>query len=413
VARTRASLEFLALLLMPADAAKRGVLIEATKDWELEAADVPREADVVVWGGWPPRGRHSVLTSILSALKRELALRTLRSRLPDGFVQTRVHRLSPVNLRPRTGRGRAKAAIFSGALVEIQRPPGVCTVLDAVADAAGIRVDARPLHPGSGVSAWLRGRGPGGEVLLRFGATGSQADPHGAARCLERLEAAGIRRVPRVVSGGRRDGVSWSAESILPGATPRRLTPELAVAAGAFLASLPVSEGPPAAWRDDLLAIREAFPSRSREIDALAAGLEVRLASLPSVLRHGDLWAGNLLVERGSFTGVIDWDAWHPEGVPGADLMYLGVMDRALSAGPSCGRIWSDRPWRLPIVRHASPAYWSRLGLSPGEDLLQAVALAGWAAQVASALRRAPELASTRRWVLRNVEPVLAPSSRR
>jgi aminoglycoside phosphotransferase (APT) family kinase protein len=129
---------------------------------------------------------------------------------------------------------------------------------------------------------------------------------------------------------------------------------------------------------------------------------------VPAVVRHGDLWTGNLLAEGESLTGVIDWDAWHSDGVPGGDLMYLGVMDRARRTGRSSGQVWSDRPWRLPILRQAFIEYWSRLSLAPGEDRLEAAAVAGWAAQIASTLSRTPDLASTPRWFLRNVEPMLA-----
>jgi hypothetical protein len=62
----------------------------------------------------------------------------------------------------------------------------------------------------------------------------------------------------------------------------------------------------------------------------------------------------------------------------------------------------------LPILRRTFLGYWSRLSHAPGEDVLEAAAVAGWAAQIASALRRTPDLASTPRWFLRNVEPMLA-----
>lgn len=408
MARTQASLVFLASLVMPADVERRGVLIDA-KGWRVDLAGVPPDADVIAWGAWPAPGERSLASSLRSALTREVALRTVRLRLPDGFVQTGVHRLPPLVLRPGTIRGRVHAFLSGGALIEVQRSPGVGRVIDELLEAAGARAQTGSIRPGAGASAWVRASGRNcAAMLVRFGASGDGSDPHVAADGLERLEAAGIGLVPRLLSRGVRDRVSWSAESVLAGATPSRLTPALAQATGRFLATLPASDRTPSAHRRDLVAIGGAFPSRSHEIDALTRRVDQRLHSLPAVVRHGDLWSGNLLVEGGSLTGVIDWDAWHSEGVPGCDLMYLGVMDRARRTGRSSGRVWSDRPWRLPILRQAFTGYWSRLSLAPGEDVLEAAAVAGWAAQVASTLHRTPDLASTPRWFLRNVEPMLA-----
>ncbi len=411
--RTQASLEFLASLLMPADAGKRGVLIQATETWQLDEERLPGDADIVVWGAWTARAERGItMRDISTVLKRELALRTIRHRLRSGLVKTHVHRLPRLDLRQRQKPGRVSAAIFGGALVEFQRATGTTRILDELTMAAGGSAEVAHIWPGAGVSAWARARRTDDvDMLLRMGAIGGRNDPQGAAECLDRLEAAGVGRVPRLISRGRRDLVSWTAESIVAGKTPMRLTPSLAADAGRFLATLPMSRGHATAPSDDLLALRKIFPSRGREIEALVARIDPLTRTLPGVLRHGDLWIGNLLAERGSLTGVIDWDAWHPEGVPGADLMYLAVKDRAWKTGRSSGEIWSEDPWRLPAFRAASLAYWPLLSLAaPEEELLQAIAIAGWAAQVAATLRRVPSVVSTPRWVNRNIESFLAVS---
>jgi hypothetical protein len=124
-------------------------------------------------------------------------------------------------------------------------------------------------------------------------------------------------------------------------------------------------------------------------------------------MRHGDLWAGNLLVERGVLRGVVDWDAWHPAAVPGTDLLHLLAMQEAVRRGRSLGELWRERPWEWAAFRQLTGGYWRALGLAPNRDVREAVAWAWWANQVACSLARLPELAMDEQWLRRNVEVVL------
>src|SRR5438093_11880125 len=108
---------------------------------------------------------------------------------------------------------------------------------------------------------------------------------------------------------------------------------------------LPIVDGPPSAFLADLEAIGARLPVARGSLGRLRAAVGPVVASLPSVLRHGDLWAGNLLVERGALRGLVDWDAWHPAAVPGTDLLHLLAMEEVVLSGRSLGEVWLRRPW--------------------------------------------------------------------
>lgn len=58
---------------------------------------------------------------------------------------------------------------------------------------------------------------------------------------------------------------------------------------------------------------------------ARAAVETVRAGVRRSVLRHGDLSPQNWLLDRGRFTGVVDWETAVPAGVPGFDALHAAV----------------------------------------------------------------------------------------
>lgn len=405
--RDQASLRFLASLLEPAAPDERAVLVPADADWTFRPGAFPRTADAVTWGRRTAgRADGANEPSLRRALRREFALRTLGRRLPEGFRVAGLHRLPPPSARLGSSRARVRAALLGGALVSMRRSAGPA-VLDEIALEARVRVPPGRIVPGAGVGAWVRtSRHDGSAVLLRLGPSGAESDPRRTAEGLEALERAGVSLVPRALGHGLVRRVAWSAETVLEGSAPRGLRAPLVVAVATFLARLPRAEGPPA-LRDDLAEMRAAFPRLGEALDEVGGRAEAALAELPGVLRHGDLWAGNLLVHEGSLSGVVDWDAWHPGGTPGADLLHLVVADAAERTGRPRGEVWRDRPWREPMFETVAPTYWSALGLAPGERVLEGVAIAGWAAQVAANLRHAPDLVSRHRWVERNVAPML------
>jgi len=139
----------------------------------------------------------------------------------------------------------------------------------------------------------------------------------------------------------------------------------------------------------------------------LAAETSARVRSLPAILRHGDLWAGNLLVDRGRLSGLVDWDAAHPAALPGADLLQLLATDFRRRAGRALGPEFLNRPWRSPAFSQATAGYWPVLGIRPDDALLELVGIAWWATEVHGTLARLPHRANDERWVVTNVDRVL------
>jgi hypothetical protein len=263
------------------------------------------------------------------------------------------------------------------------------------------------LRLGAGVAASLRAsRADGRRTFVRLGPAEGRDDPSRIARCLDVLLASGVDHVPRILARGRVGGVSWTVESLLPGRRPRALTSELVMSVARSLARLPQQEAPPDAHRDDLEIIAGAFPDRRPVLDAIGRRIDDVVGSMPGVLRHGDLWAGNLLTQHGSLCGIVDWDTWHASGVPAADLLHMVVTDVSMKTGRPRGTIWAARPWTAPMFRTALLDIWPSSVPGPDERSLEAIASAGWAAQVAANLTHSPELSERQRWISGNLDPI-------
>ena len=101
-------------------------------------------------------------------------------------------------------------------------------------------------------------------------------------------------------------------------------------------------------------------------VSELREEIERAAAELPAVMAHGDLWTQNLLAGRGRLTGVLDWDAWQADSLPGTDLLHLVGMDRAARRRAGLGAAYLDRPWRSEAFGSASAGYWEALGERPG-----------------------------------------------
>jgi aminoglycoside phosphotransferase (APT) family kinase protein len=132
------------------------------------------------------------------------------------------------------------------------------------------------------------------------------------------------------------------------------------------------------------------------------------LAELPAVLRHGDLWSGNLLVADGILSGIIDWDAAHPAGFPGADLVQLVAVELRTRRRQSLGSAYVSRPWDSTEFRVAAADYWPAIGIEPSPRLIELAGLAWWAAEVNGTVSRLPHRATDERWLASNLDPVLA-----
>jgi len=304
---------------------------------------------------------------------------------------------------------------LGGAIVDLAVSGASPRVLDAVVAAAmdslGSRnhpaSSSRRFHPGSGGSGLVRIQAERGPAVLRVARIDSAAALDRNGDALAALATGGLPVVPALLGRGATAGASWTVETEFPGRRAGRLAPGPEAAAVDFCRRLPPSEEPPRALAEDLRTTGGRFRETAGSLVESAARAEAALSTMPSVVRHGDLWVGNLLARGERLTGVVDWDAWHPRGVPGADLLHLIGMDEAARSGRSLGQVWIDRPWAGQRYRSATTRYWNELGGLPSTDVLDAVGLAWWASHVANAAARLPELATDERWIRRNVEPVI------
>jgi hypothetical protein len=280
-------------------------------------------------------------------------------------------------------------------------------VIDAVAEAAdGAQV--KQLMPGSGGSAVVRlRRVADGEVVLRAARSGDPVDPDRAATALETLEPLGLREVPRLVKRGEVAGASWSTESVLPGRRPIRISAALTQPIAQLIAGFPRSEQPATAHEQDVRSVADRFPHRAKLMSQVTEEMSDVARAVPSILRHGDLWAGNLLARRGRLTGIVDWDAWHPSALPGVDLLHLVATAEGLRTKRGLGHTWLRQPWESEDYRSVTSDYWKISRIVPNARFLRAVGMAWWAGHVAASIRRLPRLAEDERWVASNVEEVL------
>ncbi|MGH2572454.1 MAG: hypothetical protein ACRDGU_03060 [Actinomycetota bacterium] len=397
----------LASLFLPADEARHAVILDAGERWRLDEA-AAAGADTVVWGREALRSGTPSAVAIRWALARERGIVRVRRRPPAPLEVTGVHRLPPPRLAPGVLRNRLREALLGGALVELGGPRRGPRLIDWAAEAAGATGGVNAFRPGSGGSGLARIRGPeGSPLVLRLARSGGPGDPHRAAQALERLSSMESALVPRPAGKGRVNGVSWTAETALPGRPPSRITQDLAAQVAAFCAGLPRAEGQATAHSADLLQVARRFPHWTTVLSEAVTACDQAALSVPALMRHGDLWAGNLLAERGGMTAVIDWDAWHPAALPGTDLLHLVAMEEGRKTSRGMGRVWLARPWESESYSAAGAGYWNAIGVRPDPKLLEAVGIAWWAGQVAATLARLPFLAGDERWVEANVETVL------
>jgi len=351
-----------------------------------------------VWGKPPLPSGSSLRPAATAALRREAALASARRR------GERVYRVAPPNLRPGRFRNAARAALLGGAIVTPRDKLRLIDIAGSKAGAVGLH-SLRPSAAG-GVLAVVA-LVSGGDSLMRVGVRGEAGDPHRAARALESL-AGSSPNIPRLLGYGEADRASWTLESLCTGSRPRRLTRRLAQDLREFCARLPRPGGAPSAPTDDLLSLAELLPDRAGALSALADDLAGRLEHLEAIGRHGDLWLGNTLARRGRLTGVIDWDAWHPSGVPAADLLHLYATDLRIRSRRELGEVWLERPWRDDdFVTFIAP-YGAATGARLGESELDVGAVAWWASEMAGTLSRVPHRALDEAWVAINIDAVCA-----
>src|SRR5207245_1134514 len=220
-------------------------------------------------------------------------------------------------------------------LVQWMRTDPGMRVLDQAAEAAGGIVPVGAFRAGSGGSILTRLRmRDGSEAMLRVGATDGAADPSRGGEALRWLASAGVPAVPRALGCGRSGGAHWTLESRLPGERAGRPNDAMLQDVARFCARLPAGSGPPAAATEDIGRIAAAFPRHASLLATASSFLRPVLRALPPVARHGDLWSGNILIDRGTFTWIVDWD--HSRPPPLAAARAASMMCSPRWSGPSC-----------------------------------------------------------------------------
>jgi hypothetical protein len=394
--------ESLARLLLP-EPDSEAVIVEADERWQLNRRALSG-APAVIWGRQPTPCAAGLAPLARHAARREHALQSLTHRSPRPLRIMCVHRWRPTVFQ-RSALSAWRSAAAAGALVELSSGTAHERLVDVAAAAAGGQTPVRKLSVGAGGSLLARiATKDGGRLILRVG------DAHSANRgsvALEHLARLGLPNVPLPAGRGRVGHATWSAERALPGRRPGRAGRRLLAHAIDLCLRLPRRAASATALADDFQAIGARLPALKAPLAQRYTQLRSTISALPAVMRHGDLWAGNLLVDRGILSGVVDWDAWHPAAVPGTDLLHLVAMEEVIARGRSLGEVWLERPWNRAGFRDVTARYWRELEITLDQEVLHAVGWGWWANQVAWSLARRPELANDEQWLDRNVDVVM------
>ena len=302
--------------------------------------------------------------------------------------------------------------LLGGAVVELARAQGAESILDAVIrTSATSPADGESFAPGSDRAATLRVSDPSGRpAILRFGPTADSSVPATSAAVLMHLEKAGVKSVPRVLSDGRVGDAAYVVETVVPGRRPARMGDDLISRLAEFLAGLPKRDVAPASVREDVEAIAVAIPKSAPALLDLQDRLRPHIETLPSILSHRDLWAGNILVDGAELGGVIDWDGAHLYGVPGTDLLHLFVSQKRERERLDIGTVWLEMPWRSEAFDRLAAPYWSALGIHPRSIVLDAIGIAWWVGWLRQAIGRHERLLVDEPWLAANMSPVLKES---
>lgn len=380
--------------------------VDTASTFERLLSPLDGDADARVWRIRPEDFRATpagVVRALVHAGRREAAVVGMRLHPPRSHPYPRVHRWPAPEGRAGAV-GRAVRAATGGIVVQLSARPSTHCLLDTVLADAGVRgtdVRLRPTRGGGVVAAVDTDDGP---AMLRIGTTGASADPLGAFHALELLRDRGMDLVPAPLRSGEQPGTRWTLERRVPGRPARRLDRTQVELLASTWATMPPAPGPARAVVGDLVRIALLVPEHSRPLRHVMA--QVGPPSLPGVLRHGDLWSGNVLVAGGRVTGVVDWGAWHGSGTPGADLLHLYAMLHR-RAGESLGALWCREPWTWSGFRRLVMPVLEARDVPATPAVLEHIGISWWAAAVAGTLDRLPHRAFDGDWVRDNVTAVL------
>ena len=297
------------------------------------------------------------------------------------------------------------------AVVVCTRGGREATALEAAVGAAsaelGREIATRAFTLGS--SGVLIGTAP--ELVLRvsLGPAARRIDDQRAA--LTSLEEAApddvvADRVPWVLAGGTVGLARWSVERRLRGRLAaggwRDITDDtLDFLTELFVARLDGAES--ASPAEDAEICAQHFPERAGAFRDFGFRLEEVLAGVPRGFNHGDFWSGNLLVENGRLSGVVDWPSAGPGRLPLLDLFQLRVQQVREETGALFASVVSRH--LLPQLRAGGHqldlAYCRRLGLELGPHELVSLGGAYWLDELKHALLdpdRDPGLPAQSEW---------------
>lgn len=216
---------------------------------------------------------------------------------------------------------------------------------------------------------------------------------------LQERSAEPLRRLlPRPLAQGEFGAYLWSLEERMPGVSARApLSPALSEQAFDFLTLLAEAGEQ---TRSAIGLVDEAGLLGSvtdadlgLRLEEAALSLEETLATLPRVVGHSDLWAGNLLVEGDQLRGVVDWDGWYASELPMMDYLHLHLLHkRSLTWGKWGPSLLAEL---LPFARaggdERAVTYCRKLGIEPDPELLEQLVWAYW-------IRRAARLTEYYEW---------------
>jgi hypothetical protein len=376
-------------------------------DWKRpSAADVGNDA---VWGRLPAAGL-SPLSALLFAVRRERALTALRRGIAGVVPVRRIHRLAPARHAGRI-RGVIRGLLLQGAAAELTEAPDAQRAYELVLRESGVRTSAISLRVSRDGSVRVAGELQGDAVIVRMGSMRAGIDPRRATDALRELDERSVHRAPKLLREGCSGQVAWTVESQLAGGVPHRFHDALWADVVGFASALQNAKDQPiTAVSRHVEILNMALPNRTEELRDVALSLAMGLRSLPSVLQHGDMCRDNILVEHGSFSGIVDWVTWDPAGVPGVDLIELYATERMRDTRTETGALVRGRVWDEPEFRSRTAPYWQALGISPTPALLQPIGVAWWLMSLATLLDRPDRryLAKQPDWISRNVDAVVS-----
>jgi aminoglycoside phosphotransferase (APT) family kinase protein len=288
------------------------------------------------------------------------------------------------------------------------------TTLDAAVEAASTGAGGSwgvPLVRESGLVA-TSDRG-----VLRVAVGPGTGALDGQMRALAQLRAQPLppivaERVPDVLAEGSTGLARWTLEQRLPGRPPSYpLGPRVLAWCTDFLVALQtVGESGGSDLTSQATAAADACPREEADaIHRLARRLAPSVRELRRGFGHGDFWAGNLLVEGNTLTGVIDWENAGAARLPLLDLLHLELNAERPTMPERWGPAILER--LLPSARaggsHLVREYCERVGLAATPELLVDLVFAYWLDRLALELTSFVDRRLRKSWMQNNVELIL------